>query len=34
MHPTVVRADHPAVLVGNDNGPTPAELLLNALARA
>ena len=31
VHPTVVRADHPAVLVGNDNGPTPAELLLNAL---
>jgi uncharacterized OsmC-like protein len=29
---TVVDADHPAVLVGRDNGPTPAELLLNALA--
>lgn len=29
---TVVRADHPAVLVGQDQGPTPAELLLNALA--
>lgn len=29
---TVVDADHPAVLVGEDNGPTPAELLLNALA--
>jgi uncharacterized OsmC-like protein len=28
---TVVKADHPAVLVGQDNGPTPAELLLNAL---
>jgi uncharacterized OsmC-like protein len=28
---TVVPADHPAVLVGQDNGPTPAELLLNAL---
>lgn len=28
---TVVRADHPAVLVGEDRGPTPAELLLNAL---
>jgi uncharacterized OsmC-like protein len=28
---TVVHADHPPVLVGNDNGPTPAELLLNAL---
>ena len=29
--PTVVDADHPAVLVGADNAPTPAELLLNAL---
>lgn len=29
--PTVVKADHPAVLVGQDRGPTPAELLLNAL---
>jgi uncharacterized OsmC-like protein len=29
---TVIHADHPAVLVGEDNGPTPAELLLNALA--
>ena len=29
---TVIDADHPKVLVGNDNGPTPAELLLNALA--
>lgn len=28
---TVVKADHPAVLVGRDRGPTPAELLLNAL---
>jgi uncharacterized OsmC-like protein len=28
---TVVDADHPAVLVGTDLGPTPAELLLNAL---
>ena len=28
---TVMTADHPAVLVGQDNGPTPAELLLNAL---
>lgn len=27
-----IEADHPAVLVGKDNGPTPAELLLNALA--
>ena len=25
-------ADHPAVLVGKDNGPTPAEYLLHALA--
>jgi uncharacterized OsmC-like protein len=25
-------ADHPAVLVGADNGPTPVELLLHALA--
>ena len=25
-------ADHPAVLVGQDNGPTPAEYLLHALA--
>jgi uncharacterized OsmC-like protein len=29
--PTVLDADHPAVLVGNDNGPTPAEHLLHAL---
>lgn len=29
---TVVDSDHPAVLVGTDLGPTPAELLLNALA--
>ena len=29
--PTVVEADHPVVLVGADNAPTPAELLLNAL---
>lgn len=28
---TVIDADHPAVLVGGDAGPTPAELLLNAL---
>ncbi|MGZ4640200.1 MAG: OsmC family protein, partial [Actinomycetes bacterium] len=28
---TVIDADHPAVLVGADHGPTPAELLLNAL---
>jgi uncharacterized OsmC-like protein len=25
-------ADHPPVLVGNDNGPTPVEFLLHALA--
>jgi uncharacterized OsmC-like protein len=25
-------ADHPAVLVGRDNGPTPVEFLLHALA--
>ena len=25
-------ADHPAVLVGHDNGPTPAEYVLHALA--
>jgi len=32
-HPqqTVLNTDHPAVLVGNDNGPTPAEYLLHAL---
>ena len=30
--PTVVEADHPAVLVGGDNGPTPAEFLLQGLA--
>ena len=29
--PVSVRADHPAVLVGADHAPTPAELLLNAL---
>jgi uncharacterized OsmC-like protein len=28
----VFDADHPAVLVGNDNGPTPVEYLLHALA--
>jgi uncharacterized OsmC-like protein len=28
----IVEADHPALLVGRDNGPTPAELLLAALA--
>lgn len=31
-HETVLDADHPAVLVGNDNGPTPVEYLLHALA--
>jgi uncharacterized OsmC-like protein len=28
---TMVDADHPVVLTGSDNGPTPAELLLSAL---
>lgn len=28
----VLDADHPPVLVGGDNGPTPAEYLLHALA--
>jgi len=30
--PFVFDADHPAVLVGTDNGPTPVEYLLHALA--
>ena len=30
--PTVTDADHPAVLVGADNGPTPVEFLLQGLA--
>jgi uncharacterized OsmC-like protein len=30
--PFVFDADHPAVLVGADNGPTPVEFLLHALA--
>jgi uncharacterized OsmC-like protein len=30
--PHVFDADHPAVLVGNDNGPTPVEYVLHALA--
>ncbi len=30
--PYVVAADHPAVLVGGDNGPTPVEFLLQGLA--
>ena len=28
---TALDADHPAVLVGNDHGPTPAEYLLHAV---
>ena len=31
-HEFVFDADHPAVLVGKDNGPTPVEFLLHALA--
>jgi uncharacterized OsmC-like protein len=31
-HGTVVDSDHPAVLVGADNGPTPVEYLLHAIA--
>jgi uncharacterized OsmC-like protein len=31
-HATVVDADHPAVLVGEDNAPTPVEYLLHAIA--
>ena len=31
-HADVADADHPAVLVGADNGPTPVEYLLHALA--
>jgi uncharacterized OsmC-like protein len=30
--PYVLDADHPAVLVGRDNAPTPVEYLLHALA--
>ena len=30
--PSTFDADHPAVLVGNDNGPTPVEFVLHALA--
>jgi uncharacterized OsmC-like protein len=30
--PTTLDADHPAVLTGADNGPTPVEYLLHALA--
>jgi uncharacterized OsmC-like protein len=29
---TVLDADHPAVLVGEDNAPTPIEFLLHAIA--
>src|SRR3954453_11676491 len=29
---TVLDFDHPAVLVGTDNGPTPVEYLLHAIA--
>ena len=29
---TTLDADHPAVLVGTDNGPTPVEFVLHALA--
>jgi uncharacterized OsmC-like protein len=31
-HTFVFDADHPAVLVGRDNGPTPVEFVLHALA--
>ena len=31
-HTFTFDADHPAVLVGEDNGPTPVEFLLHALA--
>ena len=31
-HVTVIDADHPAVLVGEDNAPTPVEFLLHAIA--
>jgi len=32
QQPWTFDADHPAVLVGNDNGPTPVEYVLHALA--
>jgi uncharacterized OsmC-like protein len=32
VRPTELDADHPAVLVGEDHGPTPVEYLLHALA--
>jgi uncharacterized OsmC-like protein len=31
-HATTIDADHPAVLVGDDNAPTPVEYLLHAIA--
>ena len=31
-HVTVVDSDHPEVLVGSDNAPTPVEYLLHAIA--
>jgi len=31
-HTTVLDADHPTVLVGQDNAPTPVEFLLHAIA--
>ena len=31
-HVTTIDADHPAVLVGTDHAPTPAEYLLHAIA--
>lgn len=30
--PTVIEADHPTVLVGRDNAPTPVEYLLHAIS--
>jgi uncharacterized OsmC-like protein len=32
QQPTTLDADHPAVLVGADHGPTPVEFVLHALA--
>jgi uncharacterized OsmC-like protein len=32
QQPFTYNADHPAVLVGQDNGPTPVEFVLHALA--
>ena len=32
VKPTLVDSDHPAVLVGSDQGPTPVEYLLHAIA--